>query len=102
MDIRYTGSSQDMEFTLIDDKGDTLVQAWDVPSIQNGSLENSSVIHKRLELQGMGRGIYGIKVNGTTFPILYSVKIEAVKIQPEKSMLLFIPALVNGKNKTNN
>jgi len=101
MEITYTGYSQDMGFTLIDHKGDILVEAYDVPIPKNKSLNDTSEIRKRLEFQGMERGIYGIQVDGTEYPTLYAVKIEAVNMDPRKSMLLFVPAMINGADKTN-
>lgn len=34
-------------------------------------------------IKGMARGVYGIKLNATKYPILYSVKLDAVKAEPQ-------------------
>jgi len=41
MEIRYTGASQDMSFTLIDHNGDVLAEATDVPTPLNISLDDT-------------------------------------------------------------
>lgn len=79
MQITYPGKSWDMGFTLIDQKGNTLSEAHDVEYPKDKSTNNTTLVHKRMEFKGMARGIYGIKVNGTRYPILYSVKLDAVK-----------------------
>ncbi|MBU0946047.1 MAG: S8/S53 family peptidase [Proteobacteria bacterium] len=96
MEIRYTGSSQDMSFTLIDHNGATLAEATDIPMPLSMPADNTLDVRKRIEIQAMERGIYGVRVNGGEKPILYSIKIEAAEVIPSRSILMFVPAMLNG------
>lgn len=74
MDLSFYGSSQEMGFSLIDNKGNVISKARDVnPGLQK-SAQTSEMATKTIKVDTLRRGMYGVVVNGIRFPMLYTVK----------------------------
>jgi len=86
MEISFHGYSQEMEFSLIDNKGNVISKARDVnPGLQK-PVQTSEVATKAIKIDTLRRGMYGVVVNGTRFPMLYSIKMaKATGVQNEDS-----------------
>jgi len=84
VEFSYYGLSPEMNFSLIDHQGKQIASANDIPfTTLSSSNEKSQMVKKRMGVQNLKRGIYGIQIDGTRFPTLYSVKFDSIKTPPD-------------------
>ncbi len=75
MDFSWIGSVDDLFFTLIDEKGETIGKAEVPPGLAKRAQKQKDIL-KRIKLQKVYPGIYGVVVSGKKYPIDYRVKLR--------------------------
>ncbi|MBN1999975.1 S8 family peptidase [candidate division KSB1 bacterium] len=81
MDFSWTGMVNDLNFALIDSKGETIGTA-EVPPGLGKSAKMDKEILKRIKLQDVNPGYYGVVVSGKKYPLEYTVKLKPLENTP--------------------
>ncbi|NQT26457.1 S8 family serine peptidase [candidate division KSB1 bacterium] len=81
MNISFFGNASNLSFHLVDQKGDVLAEAMEIPNGLKKEFNESNRVIKRIDYKELKRGIYGIRVSNTQSQspsTIYSVQIDSI------------------------
>ena len=106
MTFSFNGLAKDLNFGLVDSKGEVFLWAEEIPALprpEEGELSAVPLLEaspaaavtgaakRQIRLKGAKRSVYGIRVEGKKYPLFYRVEIDKVLTSAERVASVSLP-----------